>query len=300
MRWALAIVAAVLVSCWGCTREEASEAGVAVGGLSEPRIVSLSPAISRTLVDFDLQRNIVGRTPHCASIDQSIPVVGDLLNADYEQLVRLRPTHILVQPPASGIDQHLVELAQDRGWRIGKWQLNGRDDIEAMVQELPGVLFSGNQEREADAARRAAQIVSEIADALSPGSEPLFRGRVLIVHAVEPAILVSGTRTYLDDIIRTFGASNATTANGWATLTLEDVARLNPEAIILVRPGARVGSIEEAAGPLNDLPIDAVRGKRMAVSVNPDGEMPSGGLAGVAREFRSILQQFADGIGAAP
>ncbi|MCI0365964.1 MAG: hypothetical protein L0219_19065, partial [Phycisphaerales bacterium] len=62
MRWALAIVAAVLVSCWGCTREEASEAGVAVGGLSEPRIVSLSPAISRTLVDFDLQRNIVGRT----------------------------------------------------------------------------------------------------------------------------------------------------------------------------------------------------------------------------------------------
>ncbi|MCI0362470.1 MAG: ABC transporter substrate-binding protein, partial [Phycisphaerales bacterium] len=272
----------------------------AVGGLSEPRIVSLSPAISRTLVDFDLQRNIVGRTPHCASIDQSIPVVGDLLNADYEQLVRLRPTHILVQPPASGIDQHLVELAQDRGWRIGKWQLNGRDDIEAMVQELPGVLFSGNQEREADAARRAAQIVSEIADALSPGSEPLFRGRVLIVHAVEPAILVSGTRTYLDDIIRTFGASNATTANGWATLTLEDVARLNPEAIILVRPGARVGSIEEAAGPLNDLPIDAVRGKRMAVSVNPDGEMPSGGLAGVAREFRSILQQFADGIGAAP
>src|SRR5436190_23420947 len=43
------------------------------------RLVSLSPAITRTLVDFHLESNIVGRTPHCYSVDKSIPVVGDLV-----------------------------------------------------------------------------------------------------------------------------------------------------------------------------------------------------------------------------
>lgn len=283
----LVLLVLALVSC-GRETESGGGGPKPTGG---PRIISLSPAISRTLVDFELHKHIVGRTPHCASIDQSIPVVGDLINVDYEAAIRLRPTHVLVQPPSGGIDQRLIELSKERDWTIGQWRLNGREDIEAMVRDLPGVLFEGDASREADATRQAARILNDIAAALSPvagDAEPLFRGRVLIVHAVDPAVLVSGAGTYLDDILRTLGAANAANAQGWAKLTLEDVVRLDPEAIILVRPGRPANP-----APLADLAIAAVRDKRIAVASDQDGEMPSSGIINVAREFQSILRDFA-------
>jgi ABC-type Fe3+-hydroxamate transport system substrate-binding protein len=262
-------------------------------GVGHVRIVSLSPAISRTLIDFDLQNQIVGRTPHCASIDQSIPVVGDLINIDYESVIRLKPTHILVQPPAGGIDQRLVELARQHGWSLGQWRLNGRDEIEAMVGEMPAALFPTDQARRSDAAQRSARILNDIAEALSPGADPLFRGRVLIVHSVDPNVLVSGAGTYLDDILATLGGTNATVARGWVTLTLEDIARINPEAIIFIRPGEESRDLQIVAGPLSSLPMRASRNGRIAVARDPDGELPSSGIINVAREFRDILRQLA-------
>ena len=77
---ALALASALLAACG---RENASGQSGSNAKPDELRIVSLSPAISRTLIDFGLQDRIVGRTPHCASIDPSIPVVGDLINIDY-------------------------------------------------------------------------------------------------------------------------------------------------------------------------------------------------------------------------
>jgi ABC-type hemin transport system substrate-binding protein len=284
----------VAVSIAGCSKSPAPQSQPASN--TALRIISLSPAISRTLIDFDLAKSIVGRTPHCQSIDQSIPVVGDLLNIDYEAIIRLSPTHVLVQPPASGIDQHLLELAEQRGWSIGQWRLNGRDDIEALVTELPVVVSGDDRDRLTKLSRRAAEITNQIAEALSPGGigGGLFHGRVLIVHAEDPAVLVSGAGTYHDDILRTLGATNAATATGWAKLTIEDVVRLNPDAIILVRPGAPAGTTFNIAAPtLAALDIAAIRQARTAVAKNADGELPSSGIIGVAREIKSILHRFA-------
>ena len=287
---------AILISA-GCKEQSASTQTTAPAsqpGSRELRIISLSPAISRTLVDFKLADRLVGRTPHCKSIDQVIPVVGDLLTADYEAIIRLNPTHILVQPPAAGIDQHLVELAANRRWTLGQWRLNNRDDIEQMVTELPAVLCGDNGDCEELLSRRSAEIINFVADALAPGRVPLFRGRVLVVHSVEPSVFVSGAGTYHDDILRTLGASNASTAKGWANLTLEDVLRINPDAVILVNPGAPTQGAELAAlGPLQALPIAAVKHGRIAIATSADGELPSTGVINVAREFRDILQRFA-------
>lgn len=290
----LVFIIAIAVSIAGCRKTPSPQSQPASN--TALRIVSLSPAISRTLIDFDLVKSIVGRTPHCKSIDQSIPVVGDLLNIDYEAIIRLNPTHVLVQPPASGIDQHLLELAVQRGWAVGQWRLNGRDDIETLVTELPVVISGEDRDRLTKLSRRSAEITNQIAEALSPGGAggPLFRGRVLIVHAEDPAVLISGAGTYHDDILRTLGATNASTATGWAKLTIEDVVRLNPDAIILVRPGAPAGTEFDTAAPtLATLNITAIKQARIAVAIDPDGELPSSGIIGVAREIKLLLQQFA-------
>ena len=99
------------------------------------RIVSMSPAISRTLVDFGVEDKIVGRSAWCASLDPAIPVAGDLYDVDYERLIRLDPTHVLVQPPSTGLDPTLQRLATERGWIIGRWKFDTLDDVEQMVRE---------------------------------------------------------------------------------------------------------------------------------------------------------------------
>jgi ABC-type hemin transport system substrate-binding protein len=291
IRRAAALLMTALVSGapGACTRSEPSSP---TRHPAETRIVSFSPAISRTLVDFGLQDRVVGRTPYCESLDHSIPVVGDLLNVSYETLTRLAPTHLLIQPPLSGIDPHLEALAREKGWTIGRWHLNDVDDIETMIRELPAALFAPGTAGLESATARAAELLNEIAAALTPGADPLFRGRVLLVNSVEP-VMAFGAGTYLHDLLVAMGGTNAASGRGWVSLSLEDVVRLNPQAIIIVKPGMKI-DLKEAAGPLRELQIDANRpdGRRLAALSHPEAFLPSSAISEVAADLRAILRAF--------
>lgn len=254
------------------------------------RIVSLSPAISRTLVDFGVQDDIVGRSAWCASLDPAIPVTGDLYDIDYERLIRLEPTHVLVQPPSTGLDPTLQRLAAERGWIIGQWRFDTLDDIERMVREVPGLLFpQGGDSREA-ATARAADLLNRMATALTTPPAAPWTGSTLLVADTEPAILVFGPGTYLHDILGALGGRNATTTNGWAELSLEDVVRLDPEAIILVRDrGPADIDPVEAAGPLARLDTTARREGRIVVLWHADAMLPSTAVIDVADRMRQVL-----------
>ena len=271
-----------------CHRSAAQKPAASAG---QPRVISLSPAISKTMVDFGLQNLIVGRTPHCASLDQSIPVVGDLMNFDYEQAIRLRPTHMLVQAPESGVDPHLTEVAREQGGKVSAWRLTSLEDIETMVRDLPGALFQPTSAEFSDASRKAAAFMNDMAEALSPGSKPMFRGPVMMLYSVAP-VSVFGKNTYLDGILTALGGTNATEARDWVTFSLEDVVRINPQAIIVVKPGAKPENVSSAIGSVWDLDIAAVTERRLAILTHPDAFMPCTGVVGVARELRKILESF--------
>lgn len=261
-----------------------------------PRIVSLSPAISRSLVDLDLAKFIVGRTPYCTALDESIPIVGDLLTIDYEQLIRLNPTHILVQPPAAGVDPHLAALAENKGWSIGAWRLDGIDDIRALVSGLAGMICPALQADECDTLRiKASRIDEQINAALAASADAsVFTGRVLMIGSANP-VLAYGNGTYLDDILQALGGKNAVADDGWVQLSLEDIVRLAPDAIIRVRPGGSEAELTSELGPLATIDAPAVKASRLAMLNHIDAELPSSGVIGVAAQLRSILQRFAAG-----
>lgn len=273
------------------------------GGNSEPesvadgelRIVSFSPALSRMVVDFGLEKNIVGRTPYCDFLNPNVPVVGDLLNVDYERLIDVQPTHVLIQASSGGADGRLLELCTEHHWKVGQWTaLNTIDDIEQVVRDLPGVLYENESKARESAARRAAELLNEIALALSPGdADSLWSGDVLMVYRTVP-VGVFGRHTYLSDILARLGASNAVEGDGWLELTLEDVARMNPPAIIIIQPGAsaEVNAIE-AAGPLGRMEIDAVKNNRVCVLRSASALLPSTGIIEVAGELRAALRKLA-------
>ncbi len=255
-----------------------------------PRIVSLSPALTRTLVDLRLEDHIVGRTEFSRSVDSQIAVVGNLYELDYERLIRLQPTHVFVQPPAGGVDTQLQRLCRSRGWELRQWKINTIHDIQRTIRELPLAVFSANDGRRAGATRRAAELLDAIADAVSPPQEELWGGPTLLVADTEP-VLAFGQRTYLDDCLVALGGRNVVEAEGWVELSLEDVVRLDPAAIILVRDRRPA----DAAPPdrvLAKLDIAAVRNGRMKVLFHPDAVLPSSSVIGVARELRRVLQEL--------
>ena len=108
-------------------------------------------------------------------------------------------------------------------------------------------------------------------------------------------MLAFGRDTYMHDIITRLGASNAVKAQGWVQLSLEDVVRMNPEAIVLVldtMPGSSP-SPSEALRPLQSLQTAAVRDRRLALLTHPDALLPSSGVVEVADAMRGVLERLA-------
>jgi ABC-type hemin transport system substrate-binding protein len=91
------------------------------------------------------------------------------------------------------------------------------------------------------------------------------------------------------------GAVNAVDATGWVVLSLEDVVRINPQAVILVA-GSESGigrSPGAALEALSRLKIEAARRGRIIVLDHPDAMLPSSGVAGLATAMRELLTVMA-------
>ncbi|MDP7008827.1 MAG: hypothetical protein QGI78_04570 [Phycisphaerales bacterium] len=182
------------------------------------RIVSLSPAITATLVDAGLEEQVVGCSAFC-KLKGEVPVIGDLHTIDYEKLLRTKPTHVFVQQQVVGNDTHLQHLHDTNAFTLRTWKLNTIKEIESTSSE----------------------IVKMFNLPVNP-----FRFQPLN-HRVdeEPTLLISngsehqlgvcfGKGTYLDDVWTAMGGVNALQTQGWRVLSIEDIARLAPVRIILV------------------------------------------------------------------
>jgi iron complex transport system substrate-binding protein len=292
---ALALLALTLAAVLkGCDGGKPAPAAADDTAAASVRIASFSPAISRTLVDLGLADLIVGRTRYCDFLDDAIPPVGDLLEIDFETLVRVRPTHVLVQPPASGVDTELEVLCEEQGWRLATWRIDSIDEIESVVRDLPDVLFTSGSAQHVAATSKAAELLNDMAQALSPRGQNIFTGPTLLVHHIDP-VGVSGRGTYLHELLARLGGTNAIQSEGWVELTLEDIARMNPQAIVLVLPSVSSDTdATAAAGALATMDIEAARTGRIAALRHRDAQTPSTAVAEVADELRGVLASFAN------
>jgi len=290
------LLAVALLLSAGCG-EQTGPSAAQTRASDEPRIVSLSPAISRTLLDLGLADHLVGRSRFCRAVDRAVPVVGDLTHVAYERLIRLEPTHILLQPTAAGIDPKLATLARERGWTLGQWpHLDWVEDISRLVLELPSVVYPAGSEGFQVVTRRATEVLQALQASLQPGDRPLFRGRTLLLSGVDP-VMAFGQDTYLHDILTRFGGRNAIEARGWVQLSLEDVVRIDPQAMVLVLEEApeRAPPAAQVLGPLQGLDTAAARDRRLAVLSHPDSMLPSSGVVGLAHAMRQVMGRLAGG-----
>lgn len=239
---------------------------------AEPRVVSLSPAMTTILLDLAPEADLAGRTPWCRDAPTA-PVVGTLEGVDAELLVQIQPDVLLVQPPASGVDPVILSLQEAMGFRLVARRLDGLADVRAVIDELV-----------------AAKVVDPVArDAWSASSTtpsdakrgPDVELRLLLLHGVDPFRAV-GTETYLDEMIGSAGCVNALQRPGWIELGVESLVSLEPEVVVVI------------GDPPNAIAmLDAVPWRRAPVVLgfdHPDVFEPSTRIPAVNAAFRAELE----------
>ena len=265
------------------------------------RIVVLSPALGVILQDLGLEDDIVGKHAWDMALAGSIPAVGTHDDPDLESILRLEPTHIIVQDMEAKVPESLRRLAAEHGWQVWGFPLLTLDDIALCTDELHGRLV-GEPESSTDALPSA-----RLADAWSDRGPPArAAGRVLLLAGVDPAGAM-GPGSFHHQLIERLGAAPAITTGGpWQELDHEDILRLAPDTIILFRPRATGADAmgapslltrQEALqmlGGIAGLDIPAVRHARVGVVEHPLGLLPGSSLAEVGEEIAALFAIWND------
>ena len=304
--------------------------------VAHPRIVALAPGVAQIIRDLGFQRMLVGRHANDGWSDPSLPSCGDQQGLDYERLIAANPTHVFIQWGDNPLPKRLVELQKEKGWIVRNLPLLKLDDIRDAVvtiheltarQELAALRWE-RAHTYADPQRAAARttatdaeksvetatfkLVQRFERALSFDPDLARAGRTLLLYQGEgersgasrtgsPAAL--GPGSYHHDLLLRIGGQTATEqGKPFMPLDAEDVARLSPDVIIIVRPrpaaapaspAPTVDDLLASLGAVARLDTPAVRNRRIAVIDDPMALIPGTNLATVADTMREILGRWA-------
>jgi ABC-type hemin transport system substrate-binding protein len=240
-----------------------------------PRIASMSPAITDSLIALGLEAHLVGRSPFCRSAPDTVPVVGDLRDFDAERLALSGAEVLFVQPPLAGVDPALREFCESRSIRLVVRRLESLADVDQLVDDVAAVFgvepnVGGSLLERALGSARAS---------IMPGVDaPADARRVLLLVSADPFLAV-GSGTYLDELLAGASLANRLERPGYVELSAESILALAPTTIL--------GVTETAAGAarMRELLARVPWGEKgpPAISVAAVPELLSPSLVAVAK-----------------
>ena len=260
-----------LTGAAGCSEEVVNTEPRPVVG--ELRIASLSPAMTTMIIDLGLRESLVGRTPYCRDVDPNLPVVGALDGIDAEILLGCTPNLVVVQPSIGGVDPALTALAKEEGWVLVAQHLNTLADIRTALASLSVAI------PDESARLRSAAIQSRI-EAMMAVDVSVTAPDVALVYSLDPCGVV-GKGTYLDEVLKAAGGTNALPLTGWLELSFEDLLRRDPDLVIFLG----TSGVER----LESLPWNPKT--RVATFDNPSALEPSTRAPNVMQQLADIIEE---------
>ena len=240
------------------------------GGTADPerpsttaiRIASFSPAMSATLVDLGCASSIVARSPGCTDVAKSLPVVGDFRDFDAERILLVSPSHIVLQPPLSGINPALESFAKAQGIALVAVQLDRMRDVRQFVSSVAPLAIDA----------------IPLVDVHAP--------RVVVLVSAEP-MLAAGGANYLTDLLPIVHLRNALDAEGWIECSHEALAARDPDLLLGI--AEREESVAGLRRALESIPCRASRSGRIVVVVSPELLRPSTRSIDAMRALQSAI-----------
>jgi ABC-type Fe3+-hydroxamate transport system substrate-binding protein len=243
-------------------REVTDEAGRTVR-VPRPvrRIVSLAPSLTETVYALGLQDLLVGDTDYCdyPVAAQKKTKVGGAINPSLEQIAALHPDLVLVTKGLNRLET--VRALDAMGISSYATDPHTVDEIITSTQKLADVL--GVPEAGATVAADLQRRLMDLHQRMSA----LPPKRALFVVWTQPLISI-GKGTFIADALRRAGAVSVVEARqSWPQVSLEEVARLQPEFLIFADSHSEMAP--RAVEVLANLPgwriLDAVNNRRYAV-----------------------------------
>ncbi|OLC82772.1 MAG: hypothetical protein AUH66_04285 [Acidobacteria bacterium 13_1_40CM_4_57_6] len=225
------------------------------------RIVSLAPSLTETVYALGLQDRLVGDTEFCdyPADARKKTKVGGGINPSLELIANLHPDIVLVTKAFNRLET--VQSLENLGISSYATDPHTVEEIISSSKKLSNVL--GAPEAGATVAgemkRRLADLHRRIG-ALPPK-------RVLFVVWTQPLISV-GKHTFIADALRLAGAASIVDSEqDWPQVSLEEVARLQPDLLVFAESHSDSASL--AVEALATLPgwsiVEAVSKRRVAV-----------------------------------
>jgi iron complex transport system substrate-binding protein len=226
------------------------------------RIISLAPSLTETLYALGVQDRLVGDTDYCdyPPDAQKKPKVGGVINPNLERIAVLQPDLVLLTKEGNLLDT--VRALDTLGIPTYATDARTIDQIISSTQKLADVLnvSAAGQALADDLRQRLAALQSKLS-----GAPPR---RVLFIVWPEPLISV-GQNTFVADAIHRAGAvSIVDSTQDWPQVSLEEVARLQPDYLVFA--AAHTGSASNDFEALANRPgwqiLTAVRNHHSAVA----------------------------------
>lgn len=243
-------------------REVVDEAGRTVR-VPQPvrRIVSLAPSLTETIYALGLQDRLVGDTDYCdyPPEAQNKTKVGGAINPSLEQIAALHPDLVLMTKSLNRLET--VHSLDNLGISSYATDPHTVDEIISSSKKLADVLGSP------EAGERIATDMQHRLAGLSERLSAFPPKRVLFAVWTDPLISI-GKETFIADAMRRAGAISIVDSSlGWPQVSLEEVARLQPDFLVFAssHSDAITPQFESLAGLPAWQILDAVRGRHYAV-----------------------------------
>jgi ABC-type hemin transport system substrate-binding protein len=236
---------------------------------------------------------LVGRHGYDTFTDPTVTVVGDQAGIDYEALLRAQPTHVLTQwgkrdPPA-----RLAELARQRGFTVQDFPLLTLDDVVSAARAVETLV----------AARPT--LSSRLSEAFAPREPVNGVGPVLLLYALSPPTAL-GPGSFHHQLLERAGGTPALAEGApFIALDAEDVRRLRPSAVLVIRPrpanttpapdapAGTEATAEVAAEVAAACALWGINPSRVSIINDPESAIPGPGLIRLAAKVRARLEEWA-------
>ena len=225
------------------------------------RIVSLAPSLTETIYALGAQNRLVGDTDYCdyPPDAQKKPKVGGVINPNLEEIAALHPDLVLVTKEGNRIET--VRALDTLGIPSYATDAHNVDEIISSTQKLADLL---------GVTEAGKSLTSELQTRLATLHKKLENvppSRVLFVVWTEPLISV-GKNTFIADAMhKADSVSIVDSTQDWPQMSLEEVARLQPEYLVFAASHSEAGTRDFEA--LINRPgwriLEAVRNRHYAV-----------------------------------
>ena len=244
----------------------AAEEGQASHGMKNPvRIVSLSPALTETVVQLGGRDSLVGRSTACNYPESilSLPCAGDFGIPNLERLLTLRPTHFIGNDL---MDEKAKKILEKSGITIEIHQCRNIADYRDWVLRLGKILNREN------AAKKEIKRMDEVMEKLRENtcSIPPDKRKRAVWVVWESPLMLAGKGSLPDFILRSAGAVNAAgeVSPEYFYASFEWLLQENPQ--VLVWPELDAERKKRLAKDPLWSELDAVRNGRIIDDISPD------------------------------